>query len=58
MLGMPGEIGVIAPGSYADIIAVPANPLADIDQMGKVYFVMKDGKVYLDARVRVVTGNQ
>jgi imidazolonepropionase-like amidohydrolase len=28
MLDMPGEIGVIAPGAYADVIAVPADPTA------------------------------
>jgi imidazolonepropionase-like amidohydrolase len=45
MLGMPGEIGVIAPGAYADIIAVDGNPLTDIDSLGKVSFVMKNGEV-------------
>jgi len=44
MLDMDGEIGVIAPGAFADIIAVPGDPLADITQLGKVQFVMKDGK--------------
>jgi imidazolonepropionase-like amidohydrolase len=46
MLGMQGEIGVIAPGSYADIIAVPGDPLQDISALGKVSFVMKDGQVF------------
>ena len=45
MLDMDGQIGVIAPGALADIIAVPGDPLADITQLGKVQFVMKDGKV-------------
>jgi len=44
MLDMDGEIGVIAPGAFADIIAVPGDPLTDITQLGKVQFVMKDGK--------------
>ncbi len=46
MLGQQGEIGVIAPGAYADVIAVSADPLADISALGKVGFVMKDGKVF------------
>jgi imidazolonepropionase-like amidohydrolase len=45
MLDSEGQIGVIAPGAFADIIAVPGDPLADITQLGKVQFVMKDGKV-------------
>jgi imidazolonepropionase-like amidohydrolase len=47
MLEMQGEIGVIAPGAYADIIAVKGNPLADVSELGKVNFVMKGGQVYL-----------
>src|SRR5712672_4155914 len=46
MLGMTGEIGVIAPGAYADIIAVDGNPLQDVKVLEKVRFVMKDGKVF------------
>ncbi|HZD30511.1 MAG TPA: amidohydrolase family protein, partial [Candidatus Angelobacter sp.] len=47
MLDMQGEIGVIAPGAYADIIAVKGNPLADINELGKVQFVMKGGQVFV-----------
>jgi imidazolonepropionase-like amidohydrolase len=47
MLGMSGQIGVIAPGAYADIIAVNGNPLSDISQLGQVNFVMKNGTVFL-----------
>jgi len=46
MLDMPGEIGVIAPGAYADVIAVPADPLQDIAALGQVTFVMHDGSVF------------
>ncbi len=45
MLGMPGQLGVIAPGAYADIIAVPGDPLKDVKELERVSFVMKDGKV-------------
>jgi imidazolonepropionase-like amidohydrolase len=46
MLDREGEIGVVAPGAFADIIAVPGDPLKDIKQLGNVQFVMKDGQVY------------
>ena len=45
MLDQSGQIGIIAPGAYADITAVPGDPLRDIKQLGNVQFVMKDGKV-------------
>jgi imidazolonepropionase-like amidohydrolase len=48
MLGMAGELGVVAPGAYADVVAVPGDPLADVKVLLKVGFVMKDGKVYRD----------
>src|SRR6266576_3037502 len=46
MLDREGEIGLIAPGAFADIIAVPGDPLKDIKQLGNVQFVMKEGQVY------------
>ena len=46
MLDLPGQIGVIAPGAYADIIAVAADPLHDIKALENVGFVMKDGAVF------------
>lgn len=46
MLGMEGEIGVVAPGAYADIIAVQGDPLKDVAALKNVSFVMKDGKVF------------
>ena len=46
LLEMEGQIGVIAPGAYADIVAVPADPLKDVKQLENVNFVMKDGKVF------------
>jgi imidazolonepropionase-like amidohydrolase len=46
MLDMPGKIGVIAPGAYADVIAVPSDPLSDIKALEQVQFVMKDGKLF------------
>ncbi|MGC2583485.1 MAG: amidohydrolase family protein [Acidobacteriaceae bacterium] len=46
LLGHQDEIGSVTPGKYADIVAVPGNPLDDITVMSKVNFVMKAGVVY------------
>src|SRR5712692_5865393 len=46
MLDMTGEIGVIAPGAYADVIAVAGDPLRDVNALKDVRFVMKDGAVF------------
>jgi imidazolonepropionase-like amidohydrolase len=46
MLDMAGEIGVIAPGAYADVIAVAADPLQDVGALEHVTFVMHDGDVF------------
>jgi imidazolonepropionase-like amidohydrolase len=46
LLGWNGQIGALKPGYFADIIAVPANPLQDITVLQKVAFVMKAGIVY------------
>src|SRR5580704_4649476 len=46
MLDMQGQIGTIAPGAFADVIAVNGDPLADIVILQNVQFVMKDGKVF------------
>lgn len=46
LLGWEGAIGVLKSGYYADVIAVPGNPLQDISAVQKVTFVMKNGTVY------------
>ncbi len=46
LLDMQGELGVIAPGAFADVIAVPGNPLNNVEVLKEVNFVMKDGKVF------------
>jgi imidazolonepropionase-like amidohydrolase len=46
MLDMTGQIGVVAPGAYADIIAVNGDPLRDIKVLQTVRFVVKDGSVF------------
>ena len=45
-LGMGGQIGSIAPGLQADIIALDGDPLKDITAVRRVVFVMKGGIVY------------
>ena len=40
------DVGSLEPGKFADIVAVPGNPLADIKLMQHVNFVMKGGVVY------------
>ena len=45
-LGLANEIGALAPGLQADIVAVAGNPLEDIDALRRVSFVMKAGKIY------------
>ncbi len=45
LLGWEGQIGELKPGYFADVIAVPGNPLDDITAVEHVSFVMKDGVV-------------
>jgi imidazolonepropionase-like amidohydrolase len=49
-LGMADQIGSIAQGMQADIIAVDGNPLKDITAVRRVVFVMKSGVVYKNER--------
>jgi len=46
MLGMKGQLGVIAPGALADVVAVSGDPLKDVKALEQVVFVMKDGRVF------------
>ena len=46
LLKHEGDIGSISAGRFADVVAVPGNPLDDITLMQKVSFVMKEGHVY------------
>jgi len=45
LLRWDGQIGELKPGYYADIVAVPGNPLDDISVVEHVSFVMKNGEV-------------
>lgn len=46
LLDMADRIGTIESGKYADIVAVPGDPLADVTVLQKVNFVMKGGVIY------------
>jgi len=46
LLGWNDKVGVIAPGAFADIIAVDGDPLKDVTELERVKFVMKGGVIY------------
>ena len=46
MLGLAGQVGVVAPGAYADVVAVRGDPLKDVKELERVGFVMKDGVTF------------
>jgi imidazolonepropionase-like amidohydrolase len=45
MLGWQDRIGTIEPGKFADLVAVSGDPIADIHELERVRFVMKNGEV-------------
>jgi len=51
LIGRAQNVGTIEAGKYADIIAVNADPLADVRALEHIDFVMKGGVVYKDTRV-------
>ena len=47
LLGETDDLGAVAAGRYADLVAVAGDPLADIRELQRVRFVMKGGVVYI-----------
>ena len=45
LLGLSGQIGVIEKGAYADLVAAPGDPLANVATLSKIDWVMKGGKI-------------
>lgn len=50
IMGWEADIGTLQDGKYADVIAVPGNPLDDITALERVIWVMKGGEVFRDDR--------
>src|SRR5581483_8204535 len=50
LLGWDGQIGTLKPGAFADIVAIPGNPLEDVSVLKRVSFVMKGGVIYRNSR--------
>jgi imidazolonepropionase-like amidohydrolase len=50
LFGLSDQLGTLAPGKLADIIAVPGDPTRDIRETEKVFFVMKEGVIYRNDR--------
>ena len=50
LLGRPGDIGAVAPGALADLIAVDGDPVADLGVLSgqgeRITLVMKGGRIY------------
>jgi imidazolonepropionase-like amidohydrolase len=53
VLGLAGQVGMLAPGAYGDLIGVPGDPLGNLELVAKpdnVHLVVKGGKVVKERR--------
>jgi imidazolonepropionase-like amidohydrolase len=50
LLGLADKIGSLEPNKIADVVAVPGNPVENIRQTEKAFFVMKEGVIYRNDR--------
>ena len=51
LLGLADRIGTLDANKFADIVAVPGNPLENIRQTEHVFFVMKEGVIYKNEKL-------
>ena len=49
LLGVADKTGTLTVGKFADIVAVPGNPLTDMKATEHPVFVMKEGAIYVGA---------
>src|SRR5262249_42636382 len=56
LMGWSGKVGVVAPGSYADMVATSGDPLQDITRLERVKWVMQGGKVHKNELSGVALG--
>ena len=49
-MGLADSLGTITPGKLADLIAVDGDPSEEIEALGRVIFVMKNGRVHRNDR--------
>ncbi len=52
LFGIGDRLGSLEAGKLADVVAVPGDPAADIRQTEKVFFVMKEGRIYRNDRAK------
>ena len=52
LIGRSSDVGELTPGHFADLIAVPADPLQHVESLEHVAFVMKGGAIVRDDRTR------
>jgi imidazolonepropionase-like amidohydrolase len=55
-MGIAGRVGQVRPGYAADLIAVDANPLADITALKAISLVVQGGRVVRDGLVTAGAG--
>jgi imidazolonepropionase-like amidohydrolase len=50
LLGLTAKIGTLEANKFADVVAVPGDPIENIRQTEHVFFVMKEGVIYKNDR--------